>query len=65
MTAGKLRTPGPRFLMTPAQHRAMAGIMRRYDPEATEEEARRAEALALHHENLARLIEQRRGKQFG
>jgi len=45
--------------MTPAQHRAMAGILRRYDPEATEEETQRAEALALHHENLARLIERR------
>jgi hypothetical protein len=55
-----LKTAEPRFLMTPAQHRAQAWILRHYDPEATAEEAAHAEALALHHENVARLIERRR-----
>jgi hypothetical protein len=46
-------------LFTPEQHRRMAEIYRRPDPQATPEQAKLAESLAAQHEALARMIEKR------
>jgi hypothetical protein len=52
-------SPDGTFLMTPAQHRRSAALLRETDPAMTLEEKQRAAKLASHHEALARAIEKR------